>query len=61
MIEECRRIRAEMTILGWSYLGGGPYPDSPKMNFKRGNKAMVISVVSQEIDAPIQAEQDHGA
>lgn len=57
MIEECRRIRNEMAILGWSYLGGGPYPDNPRMNFKRGNEAMVISVVSQVINEA-QKEQE---
>jgi len=54
MIEECRRIRAEMQIIGWSYLGGGPYPDNPRMNFKRGNEAMVISVLSQEINTYVE-------
>jgi hypothetical protein len=44
MTKEAQKVRDAMALINWRYIGGGPYPNAPVLQFERGAELMRISL-----------------
>ena len=44
VLKEAAAIRVAMGELGWDYIGGGPYPSAPQLQFYRGDQVLSVAV-----------------
>jgi len=56
VLTEAKAIREALKPLGWHYMGGGPYPDNPKLRFEsNAHGAIDVEITPVQKEAP-----DHG-
>ena len=44
VLKEAKAIRDALSLLGWEYRYGGPYPMEPTMHFSRNGTALEVSI-----------------